>query len=326
MEDFFENFDPLGYLPYIKDMESIIKGFDVERSDMEGIADLWNAVQQFVKIANGESKYTAWAGGLDLAARALDFFGLPGYNIKRDAIAIASTVMQENEMYEEVYQADKMFLDIKNSGNKKFYCDNLYRVMKKDWKAYEAIYDDMVKNGMDPDEIAQAIKRCMAEEAELNSTRMLPEDFAPPGEDPEFDELMQAENGWLEQWGEDGHELAKAVDALEPEEGADEVSNLQRIWEVAESPYDENVKELAMERIFSENDYEKYMAARDVGISTLEYAKLYDAFRKAKFERTEKNGAPSQEDVLNVLNDWPLARDQKRAIWNSYGWKAKSPW
>ena len=105
------------------------------------------------------------------------------------------------------------------------------------------------------------------------------------------------------------------------------MKNLPKMRELSEAPWDESIKELGMGYILSEKAMERYMAARDAGVGTLDYTDfLEDAYAYA-IERTGKDTAsPSQEDVKNALNDTKLSRSQKRAIWKSYGWKADSPW
>ena len=105
------------------------------------------------------------------------------------------------------------------------------------------------------------------------------------------------------------------------------MKNLPKMRELSEAPWDESIKELGMGYILSEKAMERYMAARDAGVGTLDYTDfLEDAYAYA-IERTGKDTAsPSQEDVKNALNDTKLSRSQKRAIWKSYGWKTDSPW
>ena len=105
------------------------------------------------------------------------------------------------------------------------------------------------------------------------------------------------------------------------------MKNLQKMRELSEAPWDESIKELGMGYILSEKAMERYMAARDAGVGTLDYTEfLENAYANAQ-KRTEKDTAsPSQEDVKNALNDTNLSRSQKRAIWKSYGWKTDSPW
>lgn len=105
------------------------------------------------------------------------------------------------------------------------------------------------------------------------------------------------------------------------------MKNLQKMRELSEAPWDESIKELGMGYILSEKAMERYMAARDAGVGTLAYTEfLEDAYANAQKRTRKDDASPAQEDIKNALNDSGLSRSQKRAIWNSYGWKTDSPW
>ena len=83
-----DSLNPAGYIPFIKDIMSIVKGYDVERSDMAVISDLWNAWQNLSK--NNVSAYRKVEG---FAGSIAQIFGLPVKNIMRDARGIYQTIM-----------------------------------------------------------------------------------------------------------------------------------------------------------------------------------------------------------------------------------------
>lgn len=78
-----EGMNPLTYIPFIKDIVSIVKGYDVERSDMAVISDLWNAVQQLKS-----DKLSAWRKVEGFVGGICQIFGLPVKNIMRDTRAV----------------------------------------------------------------------------------------------------------------------------------------------------------------------------------------------------------------------------------------------
>ena len=41
-----DGINPMTYIPFLKDIVSIVQGYEVERSDMSVISDLWNAIQK----------------------------------------------------------------------------------------------------------------------------------------------------------------------------------------------------------------------------------------------------------------------------------------
>jgi hypothetical protein len=71
--------NPATYIPFIKDIVSIMKGYDVERSDMAVISDLRNAYQNL-----GKDSVSAWRKVEGFAGSIAQIFGLPLKNIMRD--------------------------------------------------------------------------------------------------------------------------------------------------------------------------------------------------------------------------------------------------
>ena len=71
--------NPATYIPFIKDIVSIVQGYDVERSDMAVISDLWNAYQNL-----GKDSVSAWRKVEGFAGSIAQIFGLPLKNIMRD--------------------------------------------------------------------------------------------------------------------------------------------------------------------------------------------------------------------------------------------------
>lgn len=71
--------NPATYIPFLKDIVSIVQGYDVERSDMAVISDLWNAWQKL-----GRDDVSAWMKVEGFVGSICQIFGLPVKNIMRD--------------------------------------------------------------------------------------------------------------------------------------------------------------------------------------------------------------------------------------------------
>ena len=82
-----DSLNPATYIPFIKDIVSIVKGYDVERSDMAVVADLWKAWENLSK--DNVSAYRKVEG---FAGSIAQLFGLPVKNIMRDARGIYKTI------------------------------------------------------------------------------------------------------------------------------------------------------------------------------------------------------------------------------------------
>lgn len=84
--NFFESLNPAGYIPFIRDIDSMRKGFDIERTDMTLIGDLMNAIQG---LENED--VTAWDKTLTVIGAVGDVLGVPMKNIIRDVRGIVQT-------------------------------------------------------------------------------------------------------------------------------------------------------------------------------------------------------------------------------------------
>ena len=83
-----DGLNPATYIPFIKDIVSIVQGYDVERSDMAVVSDLWNA---WKSLSNENvSMYRKVEG---FAGSIAQIFGLPVKNIMRDVRGIYNAIM-----------------------------------------------------------------------------------------------------------------------------------------------------------------------------------------------------------------------------------------
>ena len=81
--ELIDGFNPLTYIPFVKDIWSIAQGYDVERSDMSVISKLWESVEgMFNEKKSGLDKV------LDVSGSVSSLFGIPLKNIVRDAKAL----------------------------------------------------------------------------------------------------------------------------------------------------------------------------------------------------------------------------------------------
>ena len=85
--EFADSLNPAGYIPFIKDIMSIVQGYDVERSDMAVISDLWNAWQKL--DSDNLSVYRKVEG---FAGSICQIFGLPVKNIMRDVRGVYQAI------------------------------------------------------------------------------------------------------------------------------------------------------------------------------------------------------------------------------------------
>ena len=86
-EELIDSFNPLTLVPFVKDIVSIVQGYDVERSDMAVITDIVNA---WNNLSNDNR--SVYRKVEDFAGAIASIFGLPVKNIMRDVRGIYNTV------------------------------------------------------------------------------------------------------------------------------------------------------------------------------------------------------------------------------------------
>ena len=101
-------------------------------------------------------------------------------------------------------------------------------------------------------------------------------------------------------------------------------TTLDKISQIAKAPVMETLKILGMSNALTESQFERFQAASKAGVTTADYAEVMRAIEQSKQARGSKS--TGQADVKAALEKSNLTRKQKRAIWESYGWKTESPW
>lgn len=90
-----DNLNPFGMIPYVKDILSILQGYDVERMDMQGISNVITGAQKLYKYINDEEyrqKHTLWDVSKTLIRGTSQVLGIPVYNLLRDLESAVYTV------------------------------------------------------------------------------------------------------------------------------------------------------------------------------------------------------------------------------------------
>lgn len=122
---------------------------------------------------------------------------------------------------------------------------------------------------------------------------------------------------------ESAYSLNQALDELEPLEGEDQVSSLQKYQAVVNSDLTESEQMTAMGELMPETEYEKLRVGSLQGVTHRAYVSykqtlpLYD---------TDGNGSFKQEEVQAALDSLPLTTEQRAALWQmqNKSWKPSS--
>ena len=137
--DLKDNLNPLNLIPFVKDIWSIYKGYDVERMDMMLFSDLKDAIAAF--DSDKKTLYEKWSG---LIGAVSALFGVPFKNVERDVRALFNTIFGEREettLEGMIYAIEKGW-----TGDEKSNGQQLYEAMLKgDTKHIERVkarFDD----------------------------------------------------------------------------------------------------------------------------------------------------------------------------------------
>jgi len=169
--------NPVTQVPFVKDVLSLVQGYDVSRPDMEVFSDLVDATKTFIDSAGGSGKKTRKEATLTLLAAASKMFGLPVYNIKRDLMATLRTAAQASGSLAYQYEVEKFSYNLANSGNKSRFISILYDALEQgDYTTYEHIRRDLMEQmGLDGESIQSSLKTRYKKKTESKENYSLPQ-------------------------------------------------------------------------------------------------------------------------------------------------------
>lgn len=156
----WDNADPLGRIPYAKDIKSLMQGFTVSRMDADAAGDFITAAEGFVKSLQGEGKKTPLYAAKQLLTAGSKIFGISVANVGRDVWAIARSVAQSSGNIRVMYEMERAIWRLApDAGNNTRYYKLLYMAMGQDKEAYQYIYEDMKKRGYSDKQLQDGIKK-----------------------------------------------------------------------------------------------------------------------------------------------------------------------
>lgn len=165
------NINPVGRIPYLKDILSILQGYTVDRMDAAAADDIIRTSKTFIKGLGGDSKTTTAYNLKQMLAMGSKVFGISVGNMGRDMWAIARSIANDTgnvrfmfEMEKAIYRMDK------SAGNRKRWCELLYRAQKdKDTETARLIYKEMLANGYEEKDVRMGVEAIMKKEQKVES-------------------------------------------------------------------------------------------------------------------------------------------------------------
>lgn len=153
------SFNPLGYIPYMKDIFSVFQGYTVERTDISWLNDLVKSGKNLMRYMSGESNYTLNAVLMDAAGSLSKATGIPINSAKRDILAIKNTIVNYTLGLDAQYENKKLTYDVGSEKNISMYVKMMLEAkMSGNEQIATRIYNDMVNGGISNEKIDNKIK------------------------------------------------------------------------------------------------------------------------------------------------------------------------
>lgn len=297
------SYNPLSYMPYFKDLVSIIQGYDVSRMDAEALEKVFTSGKNFWQALNGEGRYSLAGASASFLAELSRLFGLPVANLKRDIQGTVTSAAIETDDYWLQYQIDKALLNIGYSGNRSGFMDILYAASVNDPEAYELIYDDMTASGITQEQIRTSMETRMREAQGVESVADLTRRYLTPDQERTYNRIYsQVTSSAI--WSAASEEQREAVedDLYDLAAGTDAGQRLQ-----------EKINGGASYGI-SDGDYLLYLAAREIA----------DAANENPEKRNGSIDQSEAEAAIDMLTG--LSNEAKAYLWQSTnkGWSEKN--
>nr|DAR55447.1 MAG TPA: PolyVal ADP-Ribosyltransferase [Caudoviricetes sp.] len=168
----WDNMDPLGRHPYLKNVKSLMQGFTVSRMDADTVGEFISAMQLFIRSAQGEGKKTTLYAAKQLLTTGSKIFGISLANAGRDAWAIARSIARDSGNVRIMYEMERAIWRLApDAGNNTRYYKLLYMAMERDKDAYQYIYDDMKKRGYSDKQLQDGMKKII-KDSDVSDTDM----------------------------------------------------------------------------------------------------------------------------------------------------------
>lgn len=297
--------DPFGVIPYVRDVESLILGYSIDRMDMESVSLIVTSAKKLVKAFDEDSKVTVGAALSDVILNSGALLGIPAANLKRDILGIIKTYAIEADSHLFLYHLDKLFNSVDNDKNLGIFVDTYIRAAKTDPEAAQMIIYDLIESVPKErreerrEKIRKKLDDSLKKEQGVESVKDLNERAILPDEKKRYDGIIssvQKTEAWKAATGEEKQKYKEKVYSY--------VIQNKSGKELAE-----NVKNAKKEGI-SENKYFEYLLACE---SYNEYTK--EQKEKLKNGEEVEKGLTQKEAEAAIVSINGLEDEQRAWLW-----------
>lgn len=168
-----QNTNPFTYIPYLKDVFSLLQGFTVQRTDVGWVSDIIKSGNLLMQYIKGESTYTFAAVLANTAASLSKATGLPIASAKRDIEAIKNTVINQAMGLETQYGNKKLTYALGSEKNVSMYVKMMIDAkLSGNDKLATRIYNEMVNAGISNEKMESQLGSKEKEKIKKDSVAM----------------------------------------------------------------------------------------------------------------------------------------------------------
>lgn len=328
----WDNIDPVGRIPFAKDIKSMLHGYTVSRMDADAVSDFIAAAQLFTKATQGDGQKTTLYAFKQLLVTGSKIFGISVGNIGRDTWAVARSIAQETGSYWAMYQMEQMIYrvapDAKNSSR---YYSILYHALQDDKAAYDRIYADLISKGYTDKQIKTGMKNAIKNAGGSDMLSQL-EDVGFSREDAE---TVIKQQEFKQSYGFSYDDLADEyadgnISRREVIRALQNVGGLSaEDAELKATAYDWKNAGVSDATNAIVKAYQSY--GSDAGFDKKSFAEAYKDLNAVKGEDADGDGKIEKKQfVLEAINKMNISTAQKDALYRmkGYGEKqlAEAPW
>lgn len=296
------NINPLGQIPYVKDVLSLLQGYDVTRMDADAVGDFITAGENILKNIGGDGPRTPAYAAKELLNAGAKVFGVSIGNLWRDASGIINAVAVETDNTALLYELTKAGYTLSNTTNKSRFLDIAFRARETgDTETYNKIASDLISSGSveDIDEFEKAMA------SRLKNTTSFAESQA------ETQEKLEPKVT--------SSKLYRSFDSATKEKAIDKVE----AYAYAKQMEEDNP---GYDLPSTYNWVEKADAGAAVGLTPDEYILFDIAYNMLKSDE-EEGGLSKQEKVIDLLDGMNLTDSERSYLFGTkYESDKNNPW
>lgn len=163
-----DNFNPLQFIPYMKELSSIIQGFDPQRTELSWAVDLAQTGRNWYNYYKGESPYTIPYLISDSAKALSKLTGVPMENFMRVIENGGYALINAFDAEELKYQSKRLEKDIRSERNTTEYVSLMMKeLLKGNQDLADQIYEDLIEAGIETDKVEDSMKKLLKEDERI---------------------------------------------------------------------------------------------------------------------------------------------------------------